>query len=207
MSANKRELRAYLRAERTSLSTQAQHQHAQALAQGFLQSPALLKHRHIAFYLPQDGEIDPRPLMQQLLARQYCLYLPVLHPVSYHQLWFVRYHAHMPLVANRFGILEPQLTAYGHRASNRLPAWALGLIALPLVGFDAQGGRLGMGGGFYDRSLAFTRRPKGKKPLLLGLAHECQKLDVLPVAPWDIPLQGVLTEAHLYWHTETEKAS
>jgi len=73
------------------------------------------------------------------------------------------------------------------------------LVLLPLVGFDEQGGRLGMGGGFYDRSLAYRPlRKNWHKPTLLGVAHECQKVDRLALASWDIRLQGVVTDRRWY---------
>ena len=98
------------------------------------------------------------------------------------------------LQRNRFGIAEPR----PNRARQR-PLWALDLLLLPLVGFDEQGGRLGMGGGFYDRSLAYRqRRTHLLGPRLFGLAHECQKVACLPLASWDIPLHGVITAQRRY---------
>ncbi len=72
---------------------------------------------------------------------------------------------------------------------------------MPLVAFDSQGQRLGMGGGFYDRTLAQTDLMK-KSPLRIGLAHDCQYLDYLPVEPWDLPLAWVLTPKHTYQFRE-----
>ena len=73
---------------------------------------------------------------------------------------------------------------------------------MPLVGFDLNGYRLGMGGGFYDTSLAYLRRRSAwKKPFLMGIAYECQKVETLPRDPWDIPLDAVLTEKKLYRFT------
>ena len=69
---------------------------------------------------------------------------------------------------------------------------------MPLVGFDEEGGRLGMGGGFYDRSFAFTRIRPRLRPTLIGLAHELQKVQKLPVEPWDIPLDAVVTDHRIY---------
>ena len=67
------------------------------------------------------------------------------------------------------------------------------MIGLPLVAFDERGNRLGMGGGFYDRTLAFSRRP-GQKPVLIGCAYAFQEIRMLPAESWDIPLQFIATE-------------
>lgn len=181
-------LRKTLRARRRALSHAQQRAHALRLCD-------LLKHqrwfqtaRHIAFYLPADGEIDPRPLLNLALALGKHCYLPVL---CGKQLRFRRYCPRTVLVCNRFGIAEP---AKG--TPERAP-WLLDLVLMPLVGFDARGNRLGMGGGFYDRTFAILPgrpRPKGRR---LGLAHSCQELAALPVQSWDIPLHGIATERGL----------
>ena len=92
-----------------------------------------------------------------------------------------------PLTRNRFGIEEPPLGAPW------INTRALDLVLAPLVAFDDQGNRLGMGGGFYDRH--FGNLPQCLRPLLVGVAHEVQCADALPAAPWDVPLDGILTEA------------
>ncbi len=78
-------------------------------------------------------------------------------------------------------------------------SWHLDLLLLPLVGFDADGHRLGMGGGFYDRTLAALRPPRcGQRPRLVGIAHDCQRLIQIVPRPWDIPLDAVVTECRVY---------
>jgi len=72
------------------------------------------------------------------------------------------------------------------------------VILLPLVGFDRSGGRLGMGGGFYDRTLSYKTRTPKRPPILLGLAHNCQEVPQLSTASWDIPLQAIITDRRLY---------
>ncbi len=99
------------------------------------------------------------------------------------------------MVTNRFGIPEPDTRHGAHRA-RRQATWTLDVILLPLVGFDDDGQRIGMGGGFYDRTLAFTQRP-GPRPRLIGLAHDCQRVTRLPVAPWDVPLDAIVSDRRI----------
>ncbi|WP_082890241.1 5-formyltetrahydrofolate cyclo-ligase [Halotalea alkalilenta] len=192
--ADRRQLRRRLRARRRSLGAQAQRIAARRLARRLLAEPRLRHVRHLALYLPSDGEIDPTPLIALLARRGVRIYLPVLRPLVENRLWFVRLTRRTRLAPNRFGIAEPQTRASAHPA-RRLPAWALGAVLLPLVGFDARGERLGMGGGFYDRSLGFVRRGVGRRPRLYGLAHALQQVERLPVAPWDVPLDAVVSDA------------
>ena len=75
----------------------------------------------------------------------------------------------------------------------------LDLILMPLVSFDDNGNRLGMGGGFYDRSLEFLRhRTRWHKPQVFGIAYDFQRINGLTPDPWDIPLQGVITDRAVY---------
>jgi 5-formyltetrahydrofolate cyclo-ligase len=89
---------------------------------------------------------------------------------------------------NRYGILEPTDLA-------PVSARDLQLILIPLVGFDAQGHRLGSGAGYYDRALAFRRlRRHWPGPKLVGIAYECQRVEALAVRPTDVPLDAIITE-------------
>ena len=92
------------------------------------------------------------------------------------------------LVANRFGIPEPA-------EAEILPAEAMAMIVMPLVGFDARGQRLGMGGGWYDRSLAFRLDRPAPPPWLVGAGFAVQRVDALPIESWDVPLDAVCTES------------
>jgi len=74
----------------------------------------------------------------------------------------------------------------------------LHVLIVPLVGFDDNGNRLGMGGGYYDATLSFLRRRRiWRKPFLIGLAYECQRAARIPSETWDIRLDAVLTETGL----------
>lgn len=187
-------LRRQLRQARRDLSALQQQRAALALFRQLAQHPLFRRARHIALYLANDGEIDPRPLLQAAQRRGKAIYLPVLSAWPRTRMNFQRLHLHDRLAANRFRIDEPR----ANRARQR-PAWALDLVLLPLVGFDENGGRLGMGGGFYDRALAYRHlRKNWHKPTLLGLAHECQKVSRLELASWDVPVKAVVTDAGWY---------
>ncbi|VXC84454.1 5-formyltetrahydrofolate cyclo-ligase [Pseudomonas sp. 8Z] len=188
------QLRRLLRQQRRALPASAQRQAARGLYRQLSQHPLFRRARHIALYLPNDGEIDPRPLLKAAQKRGKHTYLPVLSAWPRTKMVFQRISRHEKLAGNRFRILEPT----AQRAKQR-KIWALDLVLLPLVGFDDCGGRLGMGGGFYDRSLAYlSRRKNWHKPTLLGLAHECQRVDELAMASWDVPLQATVTNRAWY---------
>ena len=187
------EIRKDIREKRRQLSLQTQQQHASQLAQQVCRSRLFQNAKRIACYLPADGEIDPQFIIQTAWQRQKEIYLPVLSP-THQSLYFARYTQNTSMKANRFGINEPNV-----KPSSWLSARQLGLILLPLVAFDEEGNRLGMGGGFYDRSLSFSRHHKQQhRPHLMGLAHECQKLPQLPCESWDVPLNAVATELRIY---------
>lgn len=187
-------LRRQLRQARRSLSPQQQKRAARDLYRQLAQHPLFRRCRHIALYLPSDGEIDPRPLLREAQRRGKATYLPVLKRWPRTKMSFQRVHPHESMTRNRFRIAEPQ-----DLPARQRKVWTLDLILLPLVGFDEQGGRLGMGGGFYDRSLAYRQlRKNWHKPTLLGLAHECQKVDHLALASWDVRLGAVVTDRRWY---------
>lgn len=188
-------LRRELRLRRRALTPSARRRAAQALCRQLRGLPEVRRARRVALYLPNDGEIDVTPLLSWLRRRGVKAYLPVLRPLCDNRLWFVHYHDATPMVANRFGIQEPQTRHAAHRA-RRLPPWALDLVLLPLVGFDEHGNRMGMGGGFYDRSFAFSRNG-GPRPRLIGVAHDCQRVERLPVASWDVPLDAIVSDARI----------
>jgi len=190
---DRKALRWHLRQARRELNPQQQQDAAIGLANTLRKHPRVMGARHIGLYLPNDGEIDPGQFMAQSQRRGMHFYLPVLHPIHSGQLAFCRYDATTPMAPNRFGIPEPVFHSRRIR-----PAWSLDVVLMPLVGFDEEGGRLGMGGGFYDRSFAFTRIRPRLRPTLIGLAHELQKVQKLPVEPWDIPLDAVVTDHRIY---------
>lgn len=188
------QLRRTLRHARRALSPGQQRQAARGLYRQLAQHPLFRRARHVSLYLPMDGEIDPRLLLREAQRRGKATYLPVLNAWPRTRMVFQRVRPGEKFRPNRFRIPEPRID----RARQR-KIWALDLVLMPLVGFDDEGGRLGMGGGFYDRSLAYRARRKfWKKPTLLGMAHECQRVTRLDQASWDVPLTGTVSDKRWY---------
>lgn len=188
------QLRKTVRGLRRNLSPEQQKKASHLLLSRIRQRLDFIRAKHIALYLPNDGEIDPQPLIALCWKLGKTVYLPVLHPTAHNRLWFVPYSPKSTMIQNIYGIQEPKLIP-----KLRRNAWALNLVFLPLVAFDAQGNRMGMGGGYYDRTFDFKAKKRGfKSPNLIGLAHEIQRVEKLPVENWDIPLESIISDRNSY---------
>ena len=178
------QLRQQIRKTRANLTALQQQQAEDSITQ---QALALIEARnaqHIALYVSFDGEISTEKLIKTLWAQDKHVYLPVLHPFNPNHLLFLRYLPDTPMLKNKFGIWEPKLNV-----QNVLPLDELDILFTPLVAFDKQGNRLGMGGGFYDRTLQNWRNSSF---IPVGLAHQCQQVEQLPTEVWDVPLHQIL---------------
>jgi 5-formyltetrahydrofolate cyclo-ligase len=188
MPSDNRTLRARKRQLRNQLGCREQSAHAAGLARQVCRLQTFLNSDRVACYLANDGEIDPVNIIHAAWGMRKKVYLPVLSPFQ-RKLYFAPYQAGMHMHVNRFGIAEPACSPV-----NWVTAWQLDLMMLPLVAFDDSGNRLGMGGGFYDRSLAYRQSRTHSKPALIGLAHELQHEQALATNSWDIPLDMIATE-------------
>ncbi|MDX1455265.1 MAG: 5-formyltetrahydrofolate cyclo-ligase [Gammaproteobacteria bacterium] len=177
--------RQQLRQQRAALSEAEQVRAARSVRRLALRVPALSRAERIAVYLPMGGELDPGPCTELFWQREQAVFLPCLEGDT---LGFRRFTPDTELQRNRFDIPEPVDTA------ERLDGRDLDAVLAPLVGFDRSGNRLGMGGGFYDRTFAFlTPRKRLQRPKLFGLAYAFQEIDKLEPADWDVPVDGILT--------------
>ena len=184
------EIRQHIRQRRRALTPTEQHHFAELAAVRMLAYEPIAKAATVAVFLSFDGELDTTPLIRALWHAGKTVYLPVLHPFSKGNLLFLRYAEDSHLVMNRLKILEPKLNV-----RDVLPLDKLDVLITPLVAFDEQGQRLGMGGGFYDRTLQNWQQ-HGLWPV--GLAHDCQNVPVLPAQEWDIPLPAVVTPSRIW---------
>lgn len=186
------DIRREIRQKRRALSAHQQTIHARQLSRQISRCERFRNCNRVALYLANDGEIDPTGAINLAWKMGKEVYLPVLSPLK-DQLYFSRYTAGMRMRNNRFDIYEPDSTP-----RQWLTAQQVDLLFLPLVAFDGFGNRLGMGGGFYDRTLAYLRRRRAiKKPHLIGLAHELQYVKKISSEPWDIPLETIITERRI----------
>ena len=185
--AHRNSIRHSIRERRRALGVRDQRAAAAELRNHLLALPRFRHTRNIAAYVAVDGEIPLDPVIETAWSLDIPVYLPCLRG---QRMEFRRYTPHTLLRDNRFGIPEPENTP-----GARINARFLDLVLTPLVAFDTNGGRLGTGGGFYDRTFAFLRqRAHWKQPALLGIAYEFQLVPEIPIEAWDIPMRGVVTD-------------
>lgn len=182
-------IRKHIREKRQVLSSRQQVKYAESLCEQLITLTVNKQIKTAAVYLANDGEISLEPYIHWCWKNKIAVYLPVVHPFSAGHLLFLRYQSDTLMKANSYGILEPALSI-----DKLLPIKQLQMIITPLVAFDEQGNRLGMGGGYYDRTLANVAAICH----VLGVAHDIQKVPLLPIKAWDIPLKHIITPNQHY---------
>ncbi len=183
----RRDLRSAMRRRRQDLAPRERLDAAAAIAATL--RPALEHHAGwIAGYWAVAGELPLHAVQSSLPATlRWCL--PVLHEDG--RLRFRAWAAGQPLAPNRHGIPEPA-------EGPQLPPEAMAVVLAPLLAFDATGQRLGMGGGWYDRSFAFRASPGASAaPWLVGVGYDWQEVPALPREPWDVPVDAIATPSGL----------
>ncbi len=167
------------------MSARYREQAGLAAAKLFVNLP-FFQAEYIACYLPTEHEFDTQPIVNILSQSTRRCYLPMI--TEQKSVQFSRYVAGDSLVANQFGILEP---------SEQIEVIApekLDVVLMPLVAFDNYGHRLGMGGGYYDRTFNFLQHQPKRRVKMIGIAYALQQADSIVSDPWDIKLDGVITE-------------
>jgi 5-formyltetrahydrofolate cyclo-ligase len=192
------EIRTEIRALRRFLPMELARRNSAAIARRIVGSRIFAQSRSIAAYLGNDGEVGTEDLIEAIWTHGKDPYLPILRFAPEKRLWFGPYRPDSVLTPNRYRIPEPPI---GEDTVSE--PWTLDIALVPLVAFDLSGNRIGMGGGYYDRTFAYRKESaKPRAPVLIGLAFECQKREKLPAEPWDVPLDGVATEEAFYTFTD-----
>ncbi len=153
--------------------------------------PALSRARRLACYFAVNGEVDCQPIITNAWERGREIFLPVL---CGEELRFAPYVRGAQFNLNRYGIPEP-ICSHRHLLQPR----QMDVVLTPLVAFDVNGNRLGMGGGYYDRSFRFLIQAQNwTRPRLIGVGYEFQKAAQLKACSWDVPLNKAVTEQQVY---------
>jgi 5-formyltetrahydrofolate cyclo-ligase len=184
------EMRQLKRAQRKALAPALLAQAAVSLADKIIALDAYRDAHRVAVYFAVNGEIPLDPVIDHALAAGKQVYLPNLEQKS---LRFSPYFRAQKMRINKFRLPEPDVAD-----DEMLQPAQLDLVLAPLVVFDAQRNRIGMGGGFYDRSFSMRKDPTVLHPLLIGVAHELQKVDEIRPEDWDVRLDLVVTDAAIY---------
>lgn len=190
MTLSASQLRKSIQNKRLSLSQSALHQREQQLFLQLIKLPEIQTAQAIAAYWPSNGEANPVKALNYWQQQGKRIYLPRMYP--HHQMQFHPFSHAALLQKNRFGIKEPH--------SRRVVSLKnLDVVLTPLVAFDKNGNRMGMGGGYYDRAFAFMRHQSWRrKPLLIGIAHDFQQAKQLDAQAWDIPLSLIVTNQQVF---------
>ncbi len=188
-------LRRQLRLQRRSLSVAEHRRRSTLAAKAIAALPMFRAGKRLAVYLPFDRETDTATLIAAARRRRLEVFVPVIVDKRARRMRFYRLGGKTR--RGTFGIAIPRMPA------RPVACRWLNLIVLPLVGVDASGRRLGMGGGFYDRALQFRRaRHLWRGPRLVGLAFDCQRTAENVADPWDVRLDSLATESGLLHYPE-----
>jgi 5-formyltetrahydrofolate cyclo-ligase len=185
------EIRNKMRAKREALSSDQVRNAAASISHNLWQLPEIQRAKKIGCYIDVNGEASSVNFVQTAFTRKKRIFVPVLHKKN---MAFFQLFPNSKLKNNEFGIPEPPSIE-----QNLITPQSLNIILIPLVAFDLSGNRLGMGGGYYDKLLSFTkRRNKYRRPLIIGMAYNFQQVNQITANNWDVPMHIVTTETKIY---------
>lgn len=187
----RRTVRRAMRHARATLSAQQRQHDSDAITHHVMQARLIKPQSRIAAFASLPHEPDSTPLLRLAARRRALVYLPRIEHLRAARMSFAPVTGQWRI--NQFGIVEPAGTA-------RITAAFLDVIFVPLLAFDGSGSRLGMGGGYYDRALAFRRRRRRwLGPRLIGLAFDMQEVPHLPAMAHDVRLDAIATPGGIRW--------
>ena len=192
------ELRKQIRQLRLQVPGPYRQQASYRMSEQVATTEAYGRAERMAGYLPFEGEADPLPLMDRAIQDGKQVFVPIIARKNA-PLQFARWSRKVTMRKNFFGIDEPDVPP-----EEWIDGAALNLVLVPLVGFDEAGNRIGVGGGYYDRTFSFLPTDRVCDPartFLFGLAFEMQKLPSIATRPWDVRLDAVVTELRMYDRT------
>ncbi len=194
MLSNKN-IRKEMRLKRRELSKRQQLIAAEQLNMQLIQHHSFKHSKNIACYLATEGELSLIPFIHACWRHNKNVFLPVLQKSNQHSLWFVPFTEKSTLIPNRYGILEPEHT----KKQRNTKIIMLDSIFLPLVAFDLLGNRIGMGAGYYDRTLNILKtRQHWLKPRLIGVGYAFQQVKAIKTNEWDVAMHFISTDKAIH---------
>ncbi len=188
-------LRKSMRRQRLALSAHTRRHAGLSVVRQIRREPQFINSHKIGLYLDAFGEVPTRALIELCFQLRKTVYLPVVHfknkPLAWAQITRHQWLSQR-MTRHRFGMKQP----FKQRG---ISVKSLDYLFMPLVAFDHQGHRLGMGGGFYDRTLAHCasthkhRKLKPSKPIRVGLAYDFQRVETIQSNDWDISIHAIVT--------------
>lgn len=183
---NRNQMRKEILAKRKNLDESFQAEASQKICDHIFSLNIFKEAKHVAIYFANNGEVNPK----KILSAEKKFYLPILDPKKPNHLLFQSYNNDEILKPNQYGIPEPSLNV-----NKLIEPEKLDCVLVPLVAFDNEGNRLGMGVGYYDRTFSFLQhKTRPHKPVLIGLAYSFQKIPTYTPENWDIPLDIIVTD-------------
>jgi len=172
---------------RRSMSTQDRATASENISEKVIHSHEFFAANSVACYLPMKDEVDSAMVIERAWRANKRVFCPVIG--NHGDMIFRRLTRETILQRSNFGLWEPT-------NSDSISPQQLDLVITPLVAFDDENNRIGMGGGYFDRCFAFLKKNKQwKRPKLMGVAFACQKVEEIHANPWDIPLYSVMSDA------------
>ena len=175
------------RVARETLSDRERHLASEKIAEKVTRSYWFQRASFVACYLSTPDEVATWSIIQRAWNMKKRIFAPVLKKNGFMQ--FCELTADTSIQVNQLGIAEPV-------SDKIISPRMLDIVITPVVAFDDIGHRVGMGGGYFDRTFSFLR---GRKhlfhPKLIGVAFACQKVERISPNPWDIPLFDTINDA------------
>ena len=183
----KAELRSAGKSARRVLTYEEREFASELICAAAIRAPYFQRAKYIACYLPADDEVNCWRLIKRAWLMKKRIFVPTVQKNS--KLRFVEFRDDSETHTNKYGLVEPVNDV-------QFDPRKLDVVFTPLVAFDLDGNRIGMGGGYYDRAFSFlNRRQHLRKPKLVGLAFDSQRVEHIDASAWDIPLFHVITES------------
>ena len=179
-------IRTACKKDRARISPQERQQASEEIAKKIVSSELFSTAANIAIYIPMKSEVDTWTLIERAWQLKKRIFAPITQKTS--TLQFRQFDADSKFSTDNLGLSEPV-------AGDFIAAEKLDLVFTPVVAFDSQNNRIGMGGGYYDRTFSFLKKNSDiDKPVLVGIAFERQRVEKIAPNPWDIRLFSIFTE-------------